>query len=54
MLAGHVYYLPLSPLFFLILVGAAIALIVLIQFGALTYAYYRLGVSSGAAMLRWW
>ena len=51
MLAGHVYYLPLSPLFFLILVGAAIALIVLIQIGALTYAYHRLGVSSGAAML---
>ena len=51
MLAGHVYYLPLSPSFFLILVGAAIAFVVLIRIGALTYAYHRLGVSSGAAML---
>ena len=51
MLAGHVYYLPLSPLFFLILVAAALALIVLIQIRILTYAFHRLGVSSGAAIL---
>ncbi len=47
----HIYYLPLSPLFFLLLVGAALALIVLIQIRVLSYAYHRLGVSSGAATL---
>ena len=49
--AGHMYYLPISPLFFLILIGAAVALVALIQVGVLSYAYHRLGISYGAAML---
>ncbi len=45
------HYLPLPPLFFSILVGAFVVLLVLLQLGALRYAYMRLGVSSGTAML---
>jgi uncharacterized membrane protein len=48
---SQLHYLPLSPPFFAILAGALLALIVLIQVGALRYAYMRLGISSGAAML---
>ena len=48
---SHVHYLPLSPAFFSILVGLFVVLFLLIQFGALSYAYMRLGVSFGTAML---
>jgi uncharacterized membrane protein len=44
-------YLPLSPPFFAILVAAFVALVALIQLGALRYAFMRLGVSSGTALL---
>jgi uncharacterized membrane protein len=48
---SQVQYLPLAPPFFFILVGLFFILLVLIQLGVLRYAYMRLGVSSGAAML---
>jgi uncharacterized membrane protein len=48
---GHIHYLPLSPAFFSILVGLFVVVFLLIQFGALSYAYMRLGVSFRTAML---
>jgi uncharacterized membrane protein len=48
---GHLHYLPLSPIFFSFLAGLALILFVLIQLGVLRYAYMRLGVGSGTAML---
>jgi uncharacterized membrane protein len=45
------HYLPLTPEFFSILVGLFLILLLLIQLGALRYAYMRLGMSSGAALL---
>src|SRR3954464_2666819 len=48
---GQMHYLPLSPAVFSLLVGLLILLIVLIQVGALRYAYLRLGVSSRVAVL---
>jgi uncharacterized membrane protein len=48
---GHIHYFPLSPAVFSLLVGLLILLIVLIQVGALRYAYLRLGVSSRVALL---
>ena len=45
------HYLPLSPAFFAILVGLFLLLVVLIQIHILRYAYTRLGMSSGAALL---
>jgi uncharacterized membrane protein len=45
------HYLPLTPEFFSILVGLFVVLLVLIQLGVLRYAYMRLGMSSGAALL---
>src|SRR6201987_2709309 len=48
---SHVHYLPLTPGLFSILVLAAVVLLVLIQLRILRYAYLRLGVSPGAAML---
>jgi uncharacterized membrane protein len=45
------HYLPLTPEFFSILVGLFLVLLVLIQLGALRYAYMRLGMSSGAALM---
>jgi len=45
------HYLPLTPGFFAILVGIFVVVIVLIQVGALRYAYMSLGLSSHAAML---
>jgi uncharacterized membrane protein len=45
------HYLPLTPGFFSILVGLFLVLLVLIQLGVLRYAYMRLGMSSGAALL---
>jgi uncharacterized membrane protein len=48
---SQIHYLPLTPPFFFILVGLFVVLLVLIQLGVLRYAYMRLGISSGAAML---
>ncbi|MDH2387020.1 DUF1614 domain-containing protein [Bradyrhizobium sp. CER78] len=48
---SHVHYLPLTPGFFSILVFAAVALVVLIQLRILRYAYMRLGVGPGVALL---
>jgi uncharacterized membrane protein len=45
------HYLPLSPAFFSILVGLLVGAILLIHFGILSYAYVRLGVSFGSAIL---
>jgi uncharacterized membrane protein len=46
-----IHYLPLTPAFFAILVALFLVLVALIQIGILRYAYMRLGVSSGAALL---
>ena len=48
---GHLHYLPLSPTFFSLLAGLFLVLLVLIQLGILRYAYMRLGISSGGALL---
>jgi uncharacterized membrane protein len=48
---GHLHYLPLSPTFFSLLAGIFLLLLVLIQLGILRYAYLRLGISSGGALL---
>lgn len=47
----QVHYLPLAPGFFAILVFLFAALIILIQLRILRYAYMRLGVGPGAALL---
>jgi uncharacterized membrane protein len=51
MQAGDIFYLPLTPAFFSILIIIFIALVVLIQFRVLRYAYMQLGVSSRTALL---
>jgi uncharacterized membrane protein len=43
-------YLPLTGPSFLVLVGAFVLLVVLIQLGVLRYAYLQLGLSPGMAM----
>jgi uncharacterized membrane protein len=48
---GQMQYLPLAGPFFAILVGLFLVLVVLIQINVLRYAYTRLGVSSGTALL---
>jgi uncharacterized membrane protein len=48
---SQLHYLPLSPLFFAILIGIFFIVLALIQFGILRYAYMRLGVSSRAALI---
>jgi len=48
---SQLHYLPLSPLFFAILVGILVVVLVLIQIGILRYAYMQLGVSSRTAFL---
>jgi uncharacterized membrane protein len=48
---SHYHYLPLSAPFFSILVLLFLALVVLIQIGALHYAYTRVGVSARTALL---
>jgi uncharacterized membrane protein len=45
------HYLPLPLPFFSILVGIFLALVLLLQLGAFHFAYKRLGVSSGVALL---
>lgn len=46
-----VHYLPLTPEFFAILVAVFAVILLLVQLGILRYAYMRLGVSSGTALL---
>jgi len=48
---GNMNYFPLAPAFFAVLVGIFLLLFILIQINVLRYAYTRLGVSSGAALL---
>jgi uncharacterized membrane protein len=48
---SHLHYLPLSPAFFSILAVLFLILLVLVQLEILRFAYMRLGVSSGVAML---
>jgi uncharacterized membrane protein len=48
---SHLQYLPLTPLFFALLAGLFGLLLVFIQLGVLRYAYTRLGISSGTAMV---
>jgi uncharacterized membrane protein len=45
------HYLPLTPPFFSMLVGALVILVLLVQLGILRYAYMRLGLSPGAAII---
>ena len=45
------HYLPLTPVLFSILVFLVIGLVILIQLRILRYAYMRLGVSPGAALM---
>jgi uncharacterized membrane protein len=47
----HVHYLPMTPGLFSILVFLVIGLVILIQLRILRYAYMRLGVSPGVALL---
>jgi uncharacterized membrane protein len=47
----QLHYLPLPPLIYAVFFGALIALFVLIQLGALHYAYSRIGLSSKYATL---
>jgi uncharacterized membrane protein len=48
---SQVHYLPLTPALFSILVFLFVGLIILIQLRILRYAYMRLGVGPGTAML---
>jgi uncharacterized membrane protein len=48
---SQVHYLPLTPGLFSILVVLFVGLVILIQLRILRYAYMRLGVGPGAAML---
>lgn len=48
---NHAQYLPLTPGFFSILVAVLVIVMVVVQIGALRYAYMRLGLSSGTALL---
>src|SRR6476661_2894509 len=47
----EVHYLPLTPGLFSILVLLAVGLVILIQLRILGYAYMRLGVGPGVALL---
>jgi uncharacterized membrane protein len=48
---SQLHYLPLAPPFFFFLVALFLGLLLLVQIGILRYAYMRLGISSGAALL---
>jgi uncharacterized membrane protein len=50
-MGSHVHYLPLTPGFFSILVVLLAGLIILVQLRILRYAYMRLGVGPGLALL---
>ena len=51
MMNSQLYYLPITPGLFSLLVLLAGILIILIQLGILRYAYMRLGVGPGTALL---
>ena len=51
MMDSQVHYLPLTPGLFSILVIIFVALVILIQLRILRYAYMRLGIGPGAALL---
>jgi len=51
MMNSDVHYLPLTPGLFSILVILLVGLVILIQLRILRYAYMRLGVGPGAALL---
>jgi uncharacterized membrane protein len=46
---SQLHYFPLPPIFYLIFAAALAGLFFLLQFGVLTYAYRRIGLSSNAA-----
>src|SRR5215475_10357369 len=48
---SQVHYLPLTPGLFSILVILTVGLVILIQLRILRYAYMRLGVGPGVALL---
>jgi uncharacterized membrane protein len=48
---SQLHYLPLTPPFFLFLVGLFLVLVLVLQIGALRYAYMWLGVTSRTALL---
>ena len=48
---SQLHYLPLSLPFFSILVGIFLLLLIFIQVGVLRYAYMRLGLTSGGALM---
>src|SRR6201999_3681375 len=50
-MSSQVHYLPMTPGLFSILVVLAVGLVILIQLGILRYAYMRLGVGPGVALL---
>jgi uncharacterized membrane protein len=50
-MGSQVHYLPLTPALFSILVVLVLGLVILIQLRILRYAYMRLGISPGAALL---
>ncbi|HET7886611.1 MAG TPA: DUF1614 domain-containing protein [Bradyrhizobium sp.] len=50
-MGSQVHYLPLTPALFSILVFLFVGLIILIQLRILRYAYMKLGVGPGAALL---
>ena len=50
-MSSQVHYLPLTPALFSILVFLFVGLIILIQLRILRYAYMRLGVGPGTALL---
>jgi len=49
--ASQLNYLPLSPVFFSILVAIFLVLVALVQIGVLRYAFVRAGISSHTALL---
>jgi uncharacterized membrane protein len=51
MMESQVHYLPLTPGLFSVLVIIFVVLIILIQLRILRYAYMRLGIGPGAALL---
>jgi uncharacterized membrane protein len=50
-MGSQVHYLPLTPVLFSFLVFLFVGLVILIQLRILRYAYLRLGVSPGAALM---
>jgi uncharacterized membrane protein len=50
MLSSQLHYLPLTPAFFSLLVGALFVVVVLIQLGILRYAYISIGVRARSAL----